>query len=171
MLRDGTEGHVVVAYNVEGAPPDWYIDVYDSNDPFNYQGNENTPDGSLHEAQFQASRIHVGSGGNWSLPSTNISGDMTGLVVADPASLFYSTMVTSPSGLVNVIFGSAGPVARASPGRRRARSPRSLTSPATRSSTPTETSTPTPRPGSTARRSRRLSAARRAGSPPRPPRR
>lgn len=110
VLRDGTEGHVVVAYNVEGAPPDWYIDVYDSNDPFNYQGNENTPDGSLHEAQFQASRIHVGSGGNWSLPSTNISGDMTGLVVADPASLPQDpTMVTSPSGLVNVIFGSAGP--------------------------------------------------------------
>ncbi len=113
-LRDGGEGHVVIAYNVEGAPPDWFVDVYDSNDPFNWNGDENsTTDGSTHQTQFQNSRIHIDSDGNWSLPSSNLSGDMSGLVVTDPANLPNPPTIVSNlakiATLGYILFGSSTP--------------------------------------------------------------
>ncbi len=37
-LRDGSHGHVVVAYNLEGSPGSYFIDVYDSNGQFESSG-------------------------------------------------------------------------------------------------------------------------------------
>ncbi len=120
-LDSGGSGHEVVAYDVERAPPDWSIYVYDSNDPFNYKGNENTPDGSAHKTQVEASRVHVDSQGNWQLPSSGPSSGMTGgasgLVVTDPATLPEDpTMLTSLNGLVDVLLSSAGSGAAGSAG-------------------------------------------------------
>jgi hypothetical protein len=113
-LRNGGDGHVVIAYNLEGSPPNWYADVYDSNDPFNFKGNEsNTSNGSVHQQQFESSRIQVGADGNWTLPSTNnMSGHMSDFVVTDPASLpNRPTIVSSLAKIAKlgyVLFGSAG---------------------------------------------------------------
>ncbi len=118
-LNDGGWGHVMIAYNVEGAPPgNWYIDVYDSNRPFGFtadgaaDGDENATDGALHQTQFDASRIMVGASGGWQFsdkPGSSKTGDMTKLVVTDPAILPEDpTMLTNPFALVDVLFGSAG---------------------------------------------------------------
>ncbi len=113
-LQEGSTGHVVIAYNLEGAPGNYYIDVYDSNDPFGEGGDENnTSDGSHHQHNWETSRIHVGSDGEWELPSTSISGGVTGLVVTDPASLPTHPTIPTGLGLIKAIggglFGSAGP--------------------------------------------------------------
>jgi len=112
-LQEGGTGHVVVAYDLEGAPGDYYIDVYDSNDPFGQGGDENSTDGSHHQQNWETSRIHVGSDGEWTLPSTGISGGVTGLVVTDPASLPTHPTMPTGLGLLKAIggglFGSAGP--------------------------------------------------------------
>src|SRR5262249_27719068 len=39
-LEEGGRGHLVIAYDLEGSPGDYYIDVYDSNDPFGWEGGE-----------------------------------------------------------------------------------------------------------------------------------
>jgi hypothetical protein len=108
-LQQGNEGHEVVAYNLEGSPGNYFIDVYDSNEPF--QAAENKPSNAdLHKALVNNSRISVNSQGNWSLPSTNFQGNMSGLVVTDPASLPQDpTMISSLKGLAWLIFGSDGP--------------------------------------------------------------
>ena len=109
-LRDGTKGHVVVVYNLEGAPPDWYADVYDSNEPFGLAGDESL--GSFHQAQVQSSRIHVDSDGNWTLLSSGLSGDMSAFVVTDPADLPNPpTIITNVAKLATlgyVLFASGG---------------------------------------------------------------
>jgi hypothetical protein len=106
-LRDGSKGHEVVAYNLEGTPGNYFIDVYDSNDQF--QSAENS-DADFHQTAVNESRISVDSRGDWSLQSTTMQGGMPGLVVTDPASLPQDPpMITSLSGLVDLFFGSAGP--------------------------------------------------------------
>ncbi len=106
-LRDGSKGHVVVAYNLEGSPGNYLIDVYDSNEQFD--SAENT-DADFHQSEFNRSRISVDSHGDWSLKSTTLQGGMTAMVVTDPASLPQDpAMITSPSGIVDLFFGSAGP--------------------------------------------------------------
>jgi hypothetical protein len=106
-LMDGSQGHVVVAYNVEGAPPNWYVDVYDSNEPYNYYGNEDNPnDGSFHQTAFDNSRIHIDSDGNWTLPSTGIQGSMTGFIVTDPSTLTVHPTLASPRAPIRFLFSS-----------------------------------------------------------------
>lgn len=111
-LAEGTTGHVVVAYDLEGSPGNYSIDVYDSNEPFGEGGNEET-EATLHHNNVIFSRITVNSDGEWSLPSTNLHGNINGIVVTDPASL--PTHPTIPTGLGilkalgGIIFGSAGP--------------------------------------------------------------
>ncbi len=99
-IRDGSEGHALVAYDLEPGPhgSGYYIDVYDCNQPAN--PNNDT-------AQAQASRIYVDASGNWSylmaggptwggglgafsdmmvIPSSVVSGNLT-LPTADLAVL------------------------------------------------------------------------------------
>ncbi|HLJ04482.1 MAG TPA: hypothetical protein VKT31_13635 [Solirubrobacteraceae bacterium] len=110
-------GHLVIAYNVEDVGPhEYYIDVYDSNEPFGWNGHtpvpstELAPDGNQHQANFAASRVHVMPDGSWSLPSTGFSGHQTDIVVTDPASIpLHPTMPDALPGSF-VYFGSAGPV-------------------------------------------------------------
>ena len=67
---------MVVAYNLEGAPGnEIYIDVYDPNDQFTSEENSN---GARHEGNVLNSRIHMGSDGEWSLPSTGLNGAAEG---------------------------------------------------------------------------------------------
>jgi hypothetical protein len=106
-LRDGGEGHMVVAYNLEGSPGNYFIDVYDSNDEFQSVENSNA---DFHQSQVNDSRISVDSHGDWSLKSTTMQGGMPGLVVTDPASLPQDPpMISSIDGLIDLFFGSAGP--------------------------------------------------------------
>lgn len=111
-LQNGGEGHVVIAYDLEGAPGNYYIDVYDSNLPFG-EGGDETSDGKHHDENWERSRIHVGSDGEWSLPSTGISGGVTGLVVTAPRELPTHPTMPTGLGLLKAIggglFGSAGP--------------------------------------------------------------
>jgi hypothetical protein len=72
--------HVVTAYAIEGTPPDYYVDVWDSNAPF--------------PSDFASSRVHITSHGNYFLPSTGINGTKYGLSVLDPAAIpRYPTMI------------------------------------------------------------------------------
>ncbi len=109
MLKGG-EGHVVVAYNLEGAPPSYYIDVYDSNEPFNAGGSEeNSSSGGHHKENWEKSRVHVGSDGEWSLPSTGISGENPGLIVTTAESLPWEWPdMPTPLGLVELSGGKLG---------------------------------------------------------------
>jgi hypothetical protein len=64
-LRNGTEGHVVVAYDVEdGDNGDKIIDVYDPNQPFDTYENYDTS-GYYHQSVLQSSQIVVHSDGHW----------------------------------------------------------------------------------------------------------
>jgi hypothetical protein len=118
-LAEGTTGHVVVAYNLEGAPGNYSIDVYDSNLPFNEGGNEET-EGSHHHDNYIASRISVNSDGEWSLPSSGMHGNINGIVVTDPGQLPLHPTIPTGLGILKalggIIFGSAGPGNTAQPG-------------------------------------------------------
>jgi hypothetical protein len=107
-LRDGSSGHEVIAYNLEGSPGNYFIDVYDSNHEF--QAAENS-DADTHQTAVNQSRISVDSHGDWGLRNPSVmQGGMPGLVVTDPATLAQDPpMITSLSGLVDLFFGSAGP--------------------------------------------------------------
>jgi hypothetical protein len=119
----GGGGHVVVAYDVEDVGPhEFYIDVYDPNDPFGWHGvgtnpsDELSADGALHMANVENSRIHVLPDGTWSLPSTGYSGGGDEIIVTDPASIpVQPTMVDSLPGS-GLYFGSGGPVGVGSAG-------------------------------------------------------
>jgi hypothetical protein len=111
-IRDGGSGHVVVAYDLEGTPDDYYIDVYDPNRQFDPEENKK---GDTHEKNLTESRIHVDSDGHWQLPSSSKVGDMAGLVVTRPTDLprFNPTMVGSglvEQGAAAILFASAGPL-------------------------------------------------------------
>jgi hypothetical protein len=68
-----THGHTVVAYALENdasAPGAFWIDTYDSNEPFLASENTNATDHASREA---GSRIHVDSKGNWSITYSGFS--------------------------------------------------------------------------------------------------
>lgn len=105
-LQSSRGGHAVDAYALQGAPPNYFIDVYDSNEPFLPAENANA---GLHQSQFNNSRISVNPQGAWSLPSTQISGNMTGLVVLDPAQQPQDpVMVDSPQAWLSSTGNGSG---------------------------------------------------------------
>jgi hypothetical protein len=111
FLVSGSDAHAVVAYNVEEAGfDDYYIDGYDSNAPAG-------------AGEYPFSQIHV-SGGNWSLPSTEINGGIGGIVVEDPGSVPIQPTLIGPgvletalSDLGGILFGSSGPPSASGTGR------------------------------------------------------
>jgi hypothetical protein len=106
-LEEGARGHVVVAYDLEGSPGDYYIDVYDSNLPFNSGGSEDGEgQASHHEGNVYSSRVHVGSDGEWTLPSTGISGGVTGLFVTDPGGFPLRPSMIGGPGPIGFLFTS-----------------------------------------------------------------
>ncbi len=116
-IRDGTQGHVVVAYGVDQANGnthvgfgDRVIDVYNPNQPFTT--GENAIDGSAHEATLSTSEIVVHPDGHWEFQgdfSPEYSGG-PGSIVVMPYGVVpvQPTLPTSLSGLVDLLFGSAG---------------------------------------------------------------
>jgi len=110
-LRHGSDGHVVVAYDIEDsqtAPGDYYIDVYNPNDPFQTAENQV---GTLHQGEEQnPSRIFVSSNtGHWTLQDPNWDGDFWNLAIAPYATVpIQPTIPTSFTGLITLIFGESG---------------------------------------------------------------
>lgn len=106
-LRDGGEGHVVVAYNVTDDPDQpgsYFIWVYDSNAPAN---------GAIDESyKTSASRIHVDSSGHWALPSTHgMSGGESAILVWPLSSLPAHPTMAKALDLAApaiIVFGSGG---------------------------------------------------------------
>jgi hypothetical protein len=118
-LRNGTAGHVVVAYAVDEtdgdprvATGDRVIDVYDPNRPFST--GENALDGSSHQTTLQQSQIIVHPNGHWTFygnfetPMTEWSGGPGSLVVM-PANVVpvQPSLASNVSGLLDLVFGSA----------------------------------------------------------------
>jgi IPT/TIG domain len=114
-LRNGTEGHVVVAYGVDQAngssivgPGDRVIDVYNPNAPFT--AAENSTDGTTHETTLSTSEIVVHPNGHWEFQgfSPEYHGGPGSLVVMP-----YGVVPVHPdlpidvSGLISLMFGSA----------------------------------------------------------------
>jgi len=108
-IRNGTSGHVLVAYDIEDSatgPGDFYIDVYDPNDQFLIGENAQ---GQLHDDKTENSRILVQGNGNWSFPNLGWSAGFDSIVVV-PYNIIpiQPTIPTSLSGLITVILGSGG---------------------------------------------------------------
>lgn len=126
-LRTGgtiDELHVVVAYDIEddpAVPGGYYIDVYDSNQPYivpgyvegdkTYNRNETT-EADLHKQRTEDSRIRVRPDGYWILPSSDMSASSLGNIVVggidDPPS--HPTLITGKGllkGGIVAMFGSA----------------------------------------------------------------
>lgn len=118
-LRNGTSGHVVVAYAVDEtdsdprvATGDRVIDVYDPNRP--YSSGESTLDGSSHQSTLQLSQIIVHPNGHWTFygnfetPMTEWTGGPGSLVVM-PANVVpvQPSLASNVSGLLDLVFGSA----------------------------------------------------------------
>jgi hypothetical protein len=114
-LQGSVGGHVVVAYDLQDAGPgEYYIDVYDSNEPFDPA--ENTSDGTFHKSQFEASRIHVSPDNTWTLTSTADAngadnGGVQSIVVLDPGVVPLHPNLLSAGGL-SALFGSATATSR-----------------------------------------------------------
>lgn len=108
-LRQGTSGHVVLAYDVEDlGPNDYYIDVYDSNAPFTV--GENLSAGG-HQSAEQGSRIHVTPDGHWFFgDGLNWTGGFSSLdnslvvLPADTAPV-HPTLPTTINGIATLVFG------------------------------------------------------------------
>ncbi len=115
-LRNGTEGHVLVAYGVDQAngsslvgSGDRVIDVYNPNQEFTT--SENATDGSAHEAALSTSEIVVHSDGHWEFQgfSPEWHGGPGSLVVMPYGVVpVQPTLPTTLSGLFDLLFGSAG---------------------------------------------------------------
>lgn len=126
-LRTGgtiDELHVVVAYDIEddpAVPGGYYIDVYDSNQPYivpgyvqdgtTYMRNETT-EAALHKQRTEDSRIRVRPDGYWILPSSDMSASSLGNIVVggidDPPA--HPTLITGKGvlkGGITAMFGSA----------------------------------------------------------------
>jgi hypothetical protein len=114
-IRNGTDGHVMVAYGVDQAngnplvgPGDRVIDVYDPNEQFT--AAENATDGVAHQATLATSEIIVHADGHWEFAgfSPEWHGGPGSLVVVP-----YGVVPVQPSlpinvsGLVSLLFGSA----------------------------------------------------------------
>lgn len=116
--------HSVVAYDIEDDPAQpgaYYIDVYDSNQPFvvpgyvqkgkPVAGDENT-NGSYHAQRTLNSRIHVRANGSWNLPSSSMSATSLGNIIVGgiddpPARPKLITGIGVLKGGVTALFGSA----------------------------------------------------------------
>jgi hypothetical protein len=115
-LRNGSEGHVTVAYGVDQAngsslvgPGDRVIDVYNPNQEFT--NGENAIDGSAHESALSTSEIVVHSDGHWEFQgfSPEWHGGPGSLVVMPYGVVpFQPTLPTTLTGLIDLLFGSAG---------------------------------------------------------------
>ncbi len=115
-LRNGTSGHVVVAYQVDRdfgnsdfASGDRVIDVYNPNQQFTT--SENNSNGNAHESALSTSEIIVHPDGSWVFDGFDPSWHGgPGSIVVVP----YGTVPTQPtlpatlSGLFDLLFGSAG---------------------------------------------------------------
>jgi len=114
-IRNGTEGHVVVAYAVDQADGntavgagDRVIDVYNPNEPFTT--SEDATDGASHQQLLATSQIVVHSNGHWEFKgfSPEWSGGPGSLVVMP-----YGTVPVQPSlplnisDIISLVFGSA----------------------------------------------------------------
>jgi hypothetical protein len=114
-IRNGTEGHVVVAYGVDQAngnslvgPTDRVIDVYNPNEQFT--AAENATDGVTHQTTLSTSEIIVHSNGHWDFAgfSPEWHGGPGSLVVVP-----YGVVPVQPSlpvnisDIVSLLFGSA----------------------------------------------------------------
>jgi hypothetical protein len=116
-IRNGTDGHVVVAYGVDqanGSPlvgsGDRVIDVYDPNEEF--QANENQTDGSAHAGTMATSEIVVHPDGHWEFAgfSPEWHGGPGSLIVMPYGTVpVHPTLPTSglTKLLLGAIFGSA----------------------------------------------------------------
>ncbi len=114
-LRNGTEGHVVVAYGVDQANGsslfangDRVIDVYNPNQEFTT--GENATGGVSHQATLSTSEIVVHPDGHWEFQgfSPEWHGGPGSLVVMPYGVVpVQPTLPTSVSGLVDLLFGSA----------------------------------------------------------------
>ena len=85
---NGFSGHLVVAYDVEDVssdPPEYWIDVWDTNLPFD-KSKENQ-DANVHLNNVTSSRIHVAADGTWSLASTTATGFINELIVTRPSDI------------------------------------------------------------------------------------
>ncbi len=103
----------MLAYNLEAGPKgsgDYYIDVYDPNRPFNYQGSE-TSQGD-HLSVLTASRIYVDPAGKGSWSFTGAGGGAYGgdmgslLVISDSLATQSPNFPSGVSGLAQIVFGS-----------------------------------------------------------------
>lgn len=114
-LRNGTEGHVVVAYGVDQANGssifgngDRVIDVYNPNQEFTT--GENATSGSSHQGALSTSEVVVHSDGHWEFQgfSPEWHGGPGSLVVMPYGTVpLKPTIPTSLSGLFDLLFGSA----------------------------------------------------------------
>jgi hypothetical protein len=115
-LRNGTEGHVVVAYGVDQTngstlpgPGDRVIDVYDPNQEF--KSDENDALGFEHQNAMSTSEIVVHPDGHWEFQGfTPEWGGGPGSLVVVPYGVVpvQPTMPTTLGGLFDLLFGSAG---------------------------------------------------------------
>jgi hypothetical protein len=110
-IRNGTDGHVVVAYDVEdGANGDKLIDVYDPNQ--NYTTTEENVSGTTHQAILTNSQITVHPNGHWEFPGFSPAwhaGPGSLVVVPYGTVPVHPDMPTTGSGLFDFVFGSAHP--------------------------------------------------------------
>jgi hypothetical protein len=114
-LRNGTEGHVVVAYAVDQAngsdlvgAGDRVIDVYNPNQEFTV--GENALDGLAHQSIMSTSEIIVHPDGHWEFQgfSPEWHAGPGSLVVMPHGTVpVRPTLPDSASGLVDLLFGSA----------------------------------------------------------------
>ena len=111
-MHNGTQGHTVVAYDLEDDPNDpggYYIRVYDCNRPFTVDENKKG-NAATHDAKEQDSRIHV-TGGKWYFNlggSDNWDGHMQTLeVIPYNVVPFQPTMPASLSGVWELITGES----------------------------------------------------------------
>jgi hypothetical protein len=114
-LRNGTEGHVVVAYEVDQANGsslfgngDRVIDIYNPNQEF--LTSENATDGTSHQASLATSEIVVHSDGHWEFQgfSPEWHGGPGSLVVVPYGVVpVHPALPTNLSGLFDLLFGAA----------------------------------------------------------------
>jgi hypothetical protein len=110
-------GHVVVAYDLEGTPSDFYIDVYDPNEPYNDAAEDmgEATSASLHQSTEMDHRIHVMSNNAWTYtrPGGEVwNGKYDSIIVMPTGNLTGTpTFPLSFTGLGNLIFGSSAKAA------------------------------------------------------------
>jgi hypothetical protein len=116
-LRHDSSGHIVLAYDVEAGTPsnggigngDYFIDVYDPNQPFLGSENSDPNQHRLHE--IENGRIHVTIDNHWTFGGLSWSEGMDALVVA-PYNLIPQSHPTMPSiaDVLHTVILASGPV-------------------------------------------------------------